>query len=139
MTIQSDSGRANSLTDWTREFSRGWNWDGIFLSFFSRQAKSLTFSFPGCSLCPIPVWIALLQLSLKRFRCLPLATSPIGQVTVQDPLWETGRRHTDKVTGATKLVLDNIGLNCNTSDTCLFQNTALCLSVLPLDVEDDTC
>ena len=103
------------------------------LSFLTKRSLSLC-SFPGCSLYPIPVWIALLQLSLKRFRCLHLATSLIGQFTVQDPLWGSGRRHTDKVTGPTKLVLDKIGLN--TSDTCLFQNTAVCSSVLPLDVED---
>ena len=42
MTIQSDSGRANSLTDWTREFSRGCNCDGILVSFFSCQAEALT-------------------------------------------------------------------------------------------------
>ena len=61
--------------------------------------------------------------------------SPIGQFTVQGLLWEPGQRHTDKVTSPTKLVLDNIGLN--TCDICLFQNTTVCSSVLPLDVEDE--
>ena len=42
MTMQSDSGGANSLTDWTSEFSRGWNCAGILLSLFSRQVESLT-------------------------------------------------------------------------------------------------
>ena len=42
MTIQSESGRQNTVTDWTRDFSRGWNCAGILLSLFSRQAESLT-------------------------------------------------------------------------------------------------
>ena len=76
----------------------------------------------------------MFKVILKAFSLPPLVTSPIGQFTVQDLLWESGRRHTDKVTGPTKLVLDNIGLN--TCDICLIQNTAVCSSVLLLDVEN---
>lgn len=68
---QSDSGRADSLTDWTPEFNRGWNCAGILaccLSFLAKRCLSLC-SFLCCSLCATPVWIALLQLgrSLANF------------------------------------------------------------------------
>ena len=74
--------------------------------------------------------------TLKAFSLLrhPLVTSPIGQFTVLDLLWEHGQRHADKVTSPMKLVLDNRGLN--NCDICLFQNTTVCLLVLPFDVED---
>ena len=42
VTTQSDPGRQNTATDWTRDFSRGWNCAGILLSLFSRQVESLT-------------------------------------------------------------------------------------------------
>ena len=74
MTIQSDSGRQNTVTDWTHDFSRVWNCAGILLSLFSRQALC---TFLCCSLCATPVWIALLQLgcslaSCCQFMCLIL-------------------------------------------------------------------
>ena len=50
------------------------------------------------------------QAILKAFSLPPLFTSPIGQFAVQDLLWESGRRCTDKgVTGPMKLVLEKIG------------------------------
>ena len=72
MTIQSDSGRANSLTDWTREFSRGWNWDGIFLSFFSRQAKSVTVFLSRLLIVPHTSMDCTSPTILKAFSLPPL-------------------------------------------------------------------
>ena len=130
------------------------------LSFLAKQSSSLC-SFLCCSLCATPVWIALLQLGcslascshfmclilhcfrlclripLKHFHCsatLWLRLPFIGQFTVLDLLWEHGQRNADKVTSPMKLLLDNRGLN--NCDICLFQNTTVCLFVLPLDVED---
>ena len=131
--MQSNLGEANSLTDVTSEFRRGWNCTGILLSLFSCQADSLTMLLPLLltarhssmdntsparlvlgQLLPAPGVIPhrfrlCLILSLKHFRC-PVCS--ISQFTAQD-LWESVRRHTDKVTGPTKLILDNVGV-----DTC---------------------
>lgn len=135
--MQSNLGEAHSLTDVTSEFRRGWNCTGILLSLFSCQADSLTVLLPLLltvrqkqrhssmdstsparlvlgQLLPAPGVIPhcfrlCLILSLKLFVAL---SAPISQFTAQD-LWESVRRHTDKVTGPTKLILDNIGV-----DTC---------------------
>lgn len=106
MTIQSDSGRANSLTDWTSEISGGWNYAGILSSLFSRQAETLTVlphpmltmrytSVDSTSPARPVIGQLFLVLGvdttlpqvvfkaiLKAFSLPPLVTSSIGQFTI---------------------------------------------------------
>lgn len=51
VTTQSDPGRQNTATDWTRDFSRGWNCAGTYLvSLFSPSGVShyVPFSVAHC-------------------------------------------------------------------------------------------